>query len=444
VLSALQSVSSDRFYEHVFSADGQLVSSMINRLTDSSEVCDLLLLYPVFLACTDVLTLCYVQPSVASDRSIEFLQSLIPTFDPFAVNSELVAAVDDMVGSMLPLLIGSLQRGGSAIGKLNKVSDFVGWLIQTRPDLCRSRFGGCLTWFVSLADRVLTDLDLSAQQKHLRMSSARLLSQAASVSDDTYVRAMLNRTGMLESVLLMLLSNSGSEGMFGSVVQGMICTMAEHWLNSFLSGRASSLVERFVRLIFVSLQLLLDSSFFLLFSVGPKAVSDSLRQLMFSISSAISRVCDVSDARTVKPSTKPRAMSLQRLNSLELIEIKHAGDREQLVDMGRILPAQVPSVSDGLQVAADAEIRRLRDRCQELDQHNSQLSAERDKICSDSAFICLTFIILIAPLNSALLVLQTTRCRKRFASFVVNSPLSVWRRSPLSLCVASKASRLVV
>jgi hypothetical protein len=161
------------------------------------------------------------------------------------VNSELVAAVNDMVGSMLPLLIGSLQRGGQSIGKLSKVSDFVGWLIQTRPDLCRSRFGGCLTWFVSLADRVLIDLDLSAQQKQLRMSSARLLSQAASVSDDTYVRAMLNRTGMLESVLLMLLSNSGSEGMFGSVVQGMMCTMAEHWLNSFLSGRASSLVERF-------------------------------------------------------------------------------------------------------------------------------------------------------------------------------------------------------
>jgi hypothetical protein len=55
VLSALQSVSSDRFYEHVFSADGQLVPSMINRLTDSSEVCDLLLSFSMFLQFSDVL-----------------------------------------------------------------------------------------------------------------------------------------------------------------------------------------------------------------------------------------------------------------------------------------------------------------------------------------------------------------------------------------------------
>jgi hypothetical protein len=180
---------------------------------------------------------------------LEFLQTLIISFDPMQFNSQHDGSIDNLVGTVLPGLTSGLLRAekdsNSSI-KQRKVSEFLGWLIQTRPDLCRSRFGSCVTWFVSLADRILIDLDLSAQQKHLRMSSARLLSQAASASDDSFVRAMLSRTGMLDSVLLMLLSNSGSGNMFGSVMQGMICTMAEHWLKSLLAGRASKLLDGFV------------------------------------------------------------------------------------------------------------------------------------------------------------------------------------------------------
>jgi hypothetical protein len=103
-----------------------------------------------------------------------------------------------------------------------------------------------------LADRALIDLDLSAQQKQLCLSSVRLLHNAAAVSDDFFAHSLLNRTGMLDSFLLMLVANQGSDNMLSSVVQGMVCKMAQHWLKSLINGRASALIKRFVFSCFVS------------------------------------------------------------------------------------------------------------------------------------------------------------------------------------------------
>jgi hypothetical protein len=192
-----------------------------------------------------------VQCSVASDRSLEFLQSLISPFDAVDASVECNDHVSELVGTLLSCFIRHLSlrtpiASGNAVQKQRKVCDFVGCMIKLRPDLCRSRFGGCVSWFMSLADRMLIDLDLSAQQRQLCLSSVRLLNTSACVSDDYFACSLLNRTGMSESVLVMLLANGGSDNMLGSAVQGMVCKMAEQWLNSLIDGRAAKLIERFV------------------------------------------------------------------------------------------------------------------------------------------------------------------------------------------------------
>jgi hypothetical protein len=188
---------------------------------------------------------CALQMSVSCDRSFEYLQSLIQALDSDSQSY----SVNDLVKLLLTSCIGSLRRGRSmsiVSIKQRKLSEFVGWLIQTRSDLCRTHFGGCLSWFVSLADHVLIDLQLSAEQKHLCMTSVRMLRSAASVSDPHFARSLVNRTGMSESVVLMLMANGGACNLLGSALQGMVCTMAEHWLQTLFSGRASKLVARFV------------------------------------------------------------------------------------------------------------------------------------------------------------------------------------------------------
>lgn len=186
------------------------------------------------------------QDSFACDRSFEFLQSLLLPTDASKLDVDQSTCISDMVGMLLPTLIRSLRDNPSFNGaaKQRKVSDFLGWLIQTRPDLCQTRFGGCLNWFVSMADRRVLDVEWAPQQKLMCLSSIRLLSHATNAPNDYFVRATLNRTGMLDSVLLMLLANAGADNMLSSTMQALVCKMAEFKLTSLIDGRAAKLVER--------------------------------------------------------------------------------------------------------------------------------------------------------------------------------------------------------
>jgi hypothetical protein len=156
------------------------------------------------------------------DLSIEFLQQLIPT--------------STEIDGHLPHLIRSAGRM-TCFEKKQKLHELIGWIFQTRPDLCRVHVNACVGLFMQQAERML--IDATMQQKLLTISSSSILGHAVSHAGSS----VLYRTGMMESMLTALLVNGRDNAMSASL-HGVIHRMVTHWIHAFLASRPNLSMDK--------------------------------------------------------------------------------------------------------------------------------------------------------------------------------------------------------
>jgi hypothetical protein len=162
---------------------------------------------------------------------------------------------------------------------IHKIYELIGWLFQSYPDVCAPYLNQCVTLFMKVAEYRLKNEIPACQYQLLCMEASRLVYN--NVTNVNY----LYRTGFIDSVLMMFLSN-GVNNMASSVLQSLVCTLTERRLKDFISTHP------------------------LATQIPLQHVKDVLQNLSFALSSGIERA--TKDVNAIIP-----APAFVRQNSLE-------------------------------------------------------------------------------------------------------------------------------
>ena len=169
--------------------------------------------------------------------------------------------VSQIINTFLPKLIIYYDE------KHRRIYEFIDWLFQSYPILCRPYFNKCVNLFINLTKMFLHDNKFTLQKKLVYLSLSQLICNFITNSYETLVDM-----NFFEYLISIILAN-GKNNILNSVLQCIIRKMTEDWIN-ILIKKNSKFVNK----------------------LSQDKLIDIIKQISFAVTSGIDNITtDISD-----------------------------------------------------------------------------------------------------------------------------------------------------